>query len=52
MRAAYREIFADESTRPQRIEKVADKYADVPAVMMIVDFIRSGGDRPLCSPRD
>jgi UDP-N-acetylglucosamine acyltransferase len=52
LRAAYREIFADEYTRPQRIEKVAEKYAEIPAVMTIIDFIRSGGDRPLCSPRD
>jgi hypothetical protein len=30
---------------------VAEKYPDVPPVMMMVEFIRKSGDRPLCSPR-
>jgi UDP-N-acetylglucosamine acyltransferase len=52
LRAAYREIFGADGSRNDRVDRVAAKYPDVPAVMMIVDFIRKGGDRPLCSPRD
>ena len=52
LRAAYRAIFSADGSRNDRVERVAAKYPDVPAVMMIVDFIRQGGDRPLCSPRD
>ncbi len=52
LRAAYKAVFTGEGTRAERVDRVAEKYADVPAVMMIVDFIRAGGDRPLCMPRD
>ena len=52
LRAAYQAIFNGEGTRAERVERVAETYRDVPAAMMIVDFIRKGGDRPLCSPRD
>ena len=52
LRSAYQEIFADDKTFAERLEHVATKFADVPAVMMMVDFIREGGDRPLCKPRD
>jgi UDP-N-acetylglucosamine acyltransferase len=51
LRAAYQEIFGSERTLAERLEDVATKFASVPAVMQIVDFIRSGGDRPLCKPR-
>jgi UDP-N-acetylglucosamine acyltransferase len=52
LRAAYQAIFNGSGTLAERVDMVADKYADVPAVMTIVDFIRAGGDRPLCTPRD
>jgi len=52
LRAAYKAVFDGSGTRAERVERVAEKYADVPAVMMIVDFIRAGDDRPLCLPRD
>jgi UDP-N-acetylglucosamine acyltransferase len=52
LRAAYQAIFNGGGTRAERIAAVAEKYPDVPAVMTILDFIRAGGDRPLCSPRD
>ena len=52
LRAAYQAIFNGEGARADRVNRVADQYPEVPAVMMIVDFIRQGGDRPLCSPRD
>ncbi|MEQ8698608.1 MAG: acyl-ACP--UDP-N-acetylglucosamine O-acyltransferase [Bauldia litoralis] len=52
LRAAYKAVFEGGGTREDRVARVADAYADVPAVLMIVDFIRAGGDRPLCMPRD
>ena len=52
LRAAYQAIFNGEGTRADRIERVAEAYRDIPAAMMIVDFIREGGERPLCAPRD
>ena len=51
LRAAYQAIFNGGGTRAERVERVAEKYPDVDPVMMMVDFIRKGGDRPLCSPR-
>ncbi len=51
LRAAYQAIFNGGGTRAERVERVAEKYPDVPPVMMMVEFIRKSGDRPLCSPR-
>jgi UDP-N-acetylglucosamine acyltransferase len=51
LRAAYQAIFNGHGTRAERVERVAEKYPDVAPVMIVVDFIRKGGDRPLCSPR-
>lgn len=51
LRAAYQAIFNGGGTRAERVERVAEKYPDVDPVMMMVDFIRKGGDRPLCAPR-
>jgi UDP-N-acetylglucosamine acyltransferase len=52
LRAAYQAIFNGEGTRPERVERIAKEYGSIPAVVMIVDFIRRGGDRTLCTPRD
>ena len=52
LRAAYKAVFEGGGSRSERIERVAEQYADVPEVIMIVDFIRESGDRPLCMPRD
>lgn len=52
LRNAYQEIFDGAGSRLQRVEQIAEKYADIAPVMAIVDFIRAGGDRPLCLPRD
>jgi len=49
LRAAYRELFADDGTFQDRVERVAEAYAASPHVMEIVDFIRAA-DRPLCLP--
>jgi UDP-N-acetylglucosamine acyltransferase len=51
LRAAYQAIFNGGGTRAERIDRVAEKYPDVEPVMMMVDFIRKSGDRPLCTPR-
>jgi UDP-N-acetylglucosamine acyltransferase len=52
LRAAYQAIFNGAGTLAERVDTVAVDFKDVPAVMMIVDFIRSDEDRPLCTPRD
>ena len=46
-----RRSSAAADTRAERVDRVAARFADVPAVMIMVDFIRMGGDRPLCTPR-
>jgi UDP-N-acetylglucosamine acyltransferase len=50
MRAAYRMLFADEGTFQERLEDVAEAYAEMPEVMEIVEFIRADASRPLCLP--
>lgn len=52
LRAAYQAIFNGAETLAARVELAAVDFAHVPEVMMIVDFIRAGGDRPLCKPRE
>jgi UDP-N-acetylglucosamine acyltransferase len=51
LRAAYRMLFSEEGTLMERVEDVAQLFGDEPAVMEIVDFIRVGGDRRVCTPR-
>jgi UDP-N-acetylglucosamine acyltransferase len=51
LRAAYQAIFNGGGTRAERVERVAERYPDVAPVMMMVEFIRKSGDRPLCTPR-
>ncbi|MFC5068795.1 acyl-ACP--UDP-N-acetylglucosamine O-acyltransferase [Flaviflagellibacter deserti] len=51
LRRAYRELFAPEGTLKERVEDVATTFADTPLVQEIVDFIRAGGDRAICTPR-
>ena len=52
LRAAYRMLFSNEGTLKERVEDVAQMFTDEPIVMEVVDFIRVGGDRALCVPRD
>ena len=52
LRASYREIFFGRGTVDERVERAAERYADVEPAMNIIDFVRSGGNRPLCTPRD
>ncbi len=51
LRSAYRLLFADEGTLKERVEDVAEKYAALPHIGEILNFIRQGGDRSICVPR-
>jgi UDP-N-acetylglucosamine acyltransferase len=51
LRAAYRMLFSEEGTLLERVADVAQMFADEPLVMEVVDFIRAGSDRALCTPR-
>lgn len=52
LRRAYRLLFADEGTLRERVEDVAAEYASNATVQEILAFIREGGERALCTPRD
>lgn len=52
IRRAYRLLFADEGTLKERVEDVAEEFSVHPIVHEILDFIREGGDRAICTPRD
>lgn len=52
LRRAWRLLFAPEGTLKERIEDVALEFPDQPQVHEILDFIREGGDRAICVPRD
>jgi UDP-N-acetylglucosamine acyltransferase len=50
LRNAYRLMFAQEGTFQERLADVAELFANNGEVMDIVNFVRSGGSRPLCMP--
>jgi UDP-N-acetylglucosamine acyltransferase len=50
LRNAYRLLFAQEGTFQERLADVAELFANRPEVMDIVNFVRAGGNRPLCMP--
>ena len=52
LRRAYRLLFAQEGTLLERVEDVASAYKDHPIVTEILAFIREGGKRSICTPRD
>ncbi len=52
LRRAYRLMFANEGTLLERVEDVATGFGDHPIVQEIVAFIRAGGKRSVCTPRD
>lgn len=52
IRRAYRLLFANEGTLQERVEDVAQEFASHPLVHEILDFIRDGGNRSICTPRD
>jgi UDP-N-acetylglucosamine acyltransferase len=51
LRRAYRLLFAQEGTLAERVEDVAAEFQDNPIVQEILAFIRVGGKRSLCTPR-
>ena len=50
LRNAYRLLFAQEGTFQERLADVAELFASNEEVMEIVNFVRAGGNRPLCMP--
>lgn len=52
LRRAYRLLFAPEGTLKERVEDVAAEFDAHPLVHEVLDFIRAGGDRSICTPRD
>lgn len=52
IRRAYRLLFADEGTLSERVDDVAAEFAEHPFVHEILDFIREGKERSICTPRD
>lgn len=52
IRKAYRLLFADEGTLQERVEDVAASFEGHGVVHEILDFIREGGNRSICTPRD
>jgi UDP-N-acetylglucosamine acyltransferase len=52
LRRAYRLLFANEGTLQERLEDVASEFKDHPQVQEVVDFIRAGGERGICTPRN
>src|SRR5580692_10278440 len=50
-RRAYRSLFFVEGRIADRIEAVAQEFADDPVVSKMIEFIRAGGKRPLMRPR-
>jgi UDP-N-acetylglucosamine acyltransferase len=52
LRRAYRLLFADEGTMLERVEDVAAEFEDHPVVHEVLDFIRAGGKRAICTPKD
>nr|WP_319512984.1 acyl-ACP--UDP-N-acetylglucosamine O-acyltransferase [uncultured Cohaesibacter sp.] len=51
LRHAYQMLFDAEGTQSERVDKVAVAFADDDNVMKIVDFIRAGSKKSLCTPR-
>ena len=52
IRRAYRLLFADEGTLSERVDDVAAEFDSHPFVHEILDFIREGKNRAICTPRD
>ena len=52
LRRAYKRLFAPQGTLKERAEDVAAAFPEEEAVQQMVAFLRSGGDRAICTPRD
>lgn len=52
LRAAYRMLFSAEGTIEERVNDVAEMFGNNRPVMEIIEFIRNGGQRSLCLPKN
>lgn len=52
LRRAYRLLFAAEGTLMERLDDVSQEFSTHPIVQEIIAFIRAGGKRSLCTPRN
>jgi UDP-N-acetylglucosamine acyltransferase len=52
LRRAYRLLFAAEGTLVERMDDVAEEFAGHASVEEILAFIREGGKRSLCTPKN
>ncbi len=52
LRRAYRALFAQEGTLLERVADVTEEFKDHPTVMEIVAFIKAGGKRSMCTPKN
>ena len=52
LRRAYRLLFAAEGTLMERVEDVAVEFKGQPIIDEIIAFIREGGKRSLCTPKN
>ncbi len=52
LRRAYKQLFAPTGTLKERAEDVAAAFPDEEAVQQMVAFLRAGGDRAICTPRE
>ncbi|MEC9343543.1 MAG: acyl-ACP--UDP-N-acetylglucosamine O-acyltransferase [Pseudomonadota bacterium] len=50
VRRAYRALFADEGSLRERVEDVAEEFDQDKTVHEILEFIRVGGKRSICTP--
>jgi UDP-N-acetylglucosamine acyltransferase len=52
LRRAYKMLFAPTGTLTERAEDVAAAFPEEEAVQQMVAFLREGGNRAICTPRD
>jgi UDP-N-acetylglucosamine acyltransferase len=52
LRRAYKQLFGGSGALKERVEDVASAYPEEAAVQQIVAFLRAGGDRAVCTPRE
>lgn len=50
IRAAYKAVFEGEGFFKDRLEAAAAAFEGQALAMELIDFIREGGDRPICKP--
>lgn len=52
LRAAYRELFYSGGALSERVDRVAERYADDANVLRVVEFVRGAGKRRITVPHD